>query len=84
MTDATMSLDRKRVVAIGGSSGIGYGVAALVRERGAEVVIASSNAANVDAAVARLPGAKAVPSICATRPACAVFSTASARSIISL
>ncbi|SEC72386.1 NAD(P)-dependent dehydrogenase, short-chain alcohol dehydrogenase family [Bradyrhizobium erythrophlei] len=56
MTDAKMSLDGKRVIAIGGSSGIGFAVAALAREQGAEVVIASSKPANVDAAVARLPG----------------------------
>ncbi|WP_407166169.1 SDR family oxidoreductase [Bradyrhizobium sp. ORS 111] len=56
MTDAMMSLAGKRVIVIGGSSGIGFAVAALAQERGAEVVIASSNAANVDAAVARLPG----------------------------
>jgi len=56
MTDAMMSLAGKRVIAIGGSSGIGFAVAALAQERGAEVVIASSNAANVEAAVARLPG----------------------------
>jgi NAD(P)-dependent dehydrogenase (short-subunit alcohol dehydrogenase family) len=57
MTDATMSLAGKRVVVIGGASGIGFAVAELARERGAEVVIASSTAANVEAAVARLPGA---------------------------
>lgn len=56
MTDAMMSLAGKRVIAIGGSSGIGFAVAALAQERGAEVVIASSKAGNVDAAVARLPG----------------------------
>jgi NAD(P)-dependent dehydrogenase (short-subunit alcohol dehydrogenase family) len=56
MTDAAMSLDGKRVIVIGGASGIGFAVAALSRELGAEVVIASSNAANVDAAVERLPG----------------------------
>ncbi len=52
----TMSLAGKRVVAIGGSSGIGFAIAVLAREQGANVVIASSNQANVDAAVARLPG----------------------------
>ena len=57
MTDATMSLDGKRVIVIGGASGIGFAVAALARQIGAEVVIASSTPANVDAAVARLPGA---------------------------
>jgi NAD(P)-dependent dehydrogenase (short-subunit alcohol dehydrogenase family) len=56
MTDAAMSLDGKRVIVIGGASGIGFAVAALSRELGAEVVIASSNAANVDAAVGRLSG----------------------------
>jgi len=57
MNEATMSLDGKRVVVIGGTSGIGFAVAALARQLGAEVTIASSRAANVDAALARLPGA---------------------------
>jgi NAD(P)-dependent dehydrogenase (short-subunit alcohol dehydrogenase family) len=56
MTDVTMSLDGQRVIVIGGTSGIGFAVATLARDIGAQVVIASSNAANVDAAVARLPG----------------------------
>jgi NAD(P)-dependent dehydrogenase (short-subunit alcohol dehydrogenase family) len=56
MTDAAMSLDGKRVIVIGGASGIGFAVASLSRELGGEVVIASSNPANVDAAVARLSG----------------------------
>jgi NAD(P)-dependent dehydrogenase (short-subunit alcohol dehydrogenase family) len=56
MADAAMSLDGKRVVVIGGASGIGFAVAALSRELGAEVVIASSNSANVEAAVERLSG----------------------------
>jgi NAD(P)-dependent dehydrogenase (short-subunit alcohol dehydrogenase family) len=56
MADAAMSLDGKRVVVIGGASGIGFAVAALSRELGAEVVIASSNPANVEAAVERLSG----------------------------
>ena len=58
MNGAAMSLDGKRVIVIGGASGIGFAVAALSREIGAEVVIASRNAANVAAAVERLPGAK--------------------------
>lgn len=57
MNGATMSLDGKRVIVIGGASGIGFEVASLSREIGAEVVIASSNAAKVAAAVDRLPGA---------------------------
>ncbi len=56
MTDASLSLDRTRVVVIGGGSGIGFAVAGLAREAGAEVVIASSRAATVDAAVERLIG----------------------------
>jgi NAD(P)-dependent dehydrogenase (short-subunit alcohol dehydrogenase family) len=56
MTGAAMSLDGKRVIVIGGASGIGFAVAALSRELGAEVVIASSNAARVAAAVERLNG----------------------------
>lgn len=57
MTDTGMSLEAKRVVVIGGASGIGFAVAELARAQGAAVVIASSNPANVDAAVERLPGA---------------------------
>ncbi len=50
LTDAAMSLAGKRVIVIGGASGIGFAVAALSRELGAEVVIASSNSANAEAA----------------------------------
>jgi len=56
MTEASLSLGGKRVVIIGGGSGIGFAVAELARELGAEVVIASSRAATVDAAVGRLGG----------------------------
>lgn len=58
MSEAAMSLAGRRVVVIGGSSGIGFAVAALARELGAEVLIASSNAARAEAAAARLPAAK--------------------------
>ncbi|WP_428536100.1 SDR family oxidoreductase [Rhodopila sp.] len=58
MSDTTMSLAGKRVVLIGGASGIGFAVAALSRAQGAEVLIASRNAANVAAAVERLSGTK--------------------------
>jgi NAD(P)-dependent dehydrogenase (short-subunit alcohol dehydrogenase family) len=54
---AAMSLAGKRVAVIGGASGIGFAIAELSREMGAEVVIASTNAAKVAAAVERLPGA---------------------------
>lgn len=47
-------LRNQRVVVIGGSSGIGFAVAQRAREEGATVVIGSSNAAKVDAAVSRL------------------------------
>lgn len=57
MNEAAMSLDGKRVVVIGGTSGIGFAVAALAAQLGAEVVIASSRTANVDAALERLRGA---------------------------
>ena len=57
MTDATMSLAGKRVVVIGGTSGIGFAVGLLVRELGADLVIASSKAGSVHAALERLLGA---------------------------
>jgi NAD(P)-dependent dehydrogenase (short-subunit alcohol dehydrogenase family) len=47
MTEA-MSHNGRRVVVIGGSSGIGFAVAALSLKMGAAVVNASSNAATVD------------------------------------
>jgi NAD(P)-dependent dehydrogenase (short-subunit alcohol dehydrogenase family) len=57
MTDGTLSLADKRVVVVGGSSGIGFAVAELAHELGATVVIASSTRAKVDAAVGRLGNA---------------------------
>ena len=56
MTDAALSLHGKRVVVIGGGSGIGFAVAELAREAGAEILIASSRKATVDAGVERLSG----------------------------
>jgi NAD(P)-dependent dehydrogenase (short-subunit alcohol dehydrogenase family) len=53
-----MDLTDKRVVVIGGSSGIGFAVAEAALAQGAEVIIGSSQAANVEAATARL-GARA-------------------------
>jgi NAD(P)-dependent dehydrogenase (short-subunit alcohol dehydrogenase family) len=49
-----MTLKSKRVVVIGGTSGIGFAVAQGALAEGAEVVVGSSQAANVEAAVARL------------------------------
>jgi NAD(P)-dependent dehydrogenase (short-subunit alcohol dehydrogenase family) len=57
MSRATLSLEGARVVVIGGTSGIGFAVASLAREQGAEVVIASSRAESVAAGLSRLPGA---------------------------
>ena len=54
MSDA--SLSGKTVVVIGGASGVGFAIAAAAQAEGARVVIGSSQAANVDAAVARLGG----------------------------
>lgn len=52
----------KRFVIIGGSSGIGFGVAKLVLEQGAaEVIIASSNQERVDKAVEALEAARKSP-----------------------
>ena len=48
------SLRAQRIVIIGGTSGIGFAVAQRALADGAQVVVGSSNAAHVDAAVARL------------------------------
>ena len=57
MTGTAMSLEGKRVVVIGGATGIGFAIAELAREQGATIVIGSSNKANVSAAAKRLQGA---------------------------
>ena len=57
MTGTAMSLKGKRVVVIGGGTGIGYAIAELVHEQGASVVLGSSHKANVQAASKRLEGA---------------------------
>lgn len=57
MNNVGLSLQGKRVIVIGGASGIGFAVAELAREQGAEVVIASSSEKNVSSAAGRLPGA---------------------------
>lgn len=50
------SLAGSRVLVIGGTSGIGLGVARAALAEGAKVTVASSNQARVDSAVARLGG----------------------------
>jgi NAD(P)-dependent dehydrogenase (short-subunit alcohol dehydrogenase family) len=54
--EAASELRNKRVVILGGSSGIGLAVAQQAAERGAELVIASSNAQRVQQAAASLGG----------------------------
>lgn len=52
-------LESKRVVVIGGTSGIGFGVAEAAKAAGAKVFVASRSQAKVDAALSRLgPGAE--------------------------
>src|SRR4051812_45363115 len=48
------NLKDKRIVVLGGSAGIGFAVAARAAREGARVVIGSSNADHVHAAVAQL------------------------------
>jgi NAD(P)-dependent dehydrogenase (short-subunit alcohol dehydrogenase family) len=50
-------LEGKRVVVVGGTSGIGFAVAELACAQGATVVVGSRNQANVEAAIGRLPRA---------------------------
>jgi NAD(P)-dependent dehydrogenase (short-subunit alcohol dehydrogenase family) len=50
-----MTFDGSRIVILGGSSGIGLAVAQAAARQGAEIVIASSNRARLDAALATLP-----------------------------
>lgn len=50
-----MTLEKKRIVILGGSSGIGLAVAKAASRDGAELVIASSRKTNIDRALAELP-----------------------------
>jgi NAD(P)-dependent dehydrogenase (short-subunit alcohol dehydrogenase family) len=50
-----MTFSGKRVVVLGGSSGIGLATAQAAAMKGASVVIASSRQARVDEALATLP-----------------------------
>ncbi|KAG9118885.1 hypothetical protein FRC07_006384, partial [Ceratobasidium sp. 392] len=54
MSSSNTLLNDKKVLIIGGSSGIGYGVAAAALANRASVVIASSTKSKVDAAAERL------------------------------
>ena len=53
-----MTLNGKRIVVLGGSSGIGLATAQAALREGANVVIASSQQARVDQALSTLPGAE--------------------------
>jgi NAD(P)-dependent dehydrogenase (short-subunit alcohol dehydrogenase family) len=55
-----MQLTGKKVVVVGGSSGIGLATAELAKQEGAEVVIASRSAEKLDAAAKKL-GVTAIP-----------------------
>ena len=57
MSGTAVSLKGKRVVVLGGATGIGFATAELANEQGASVVLGSSNKANVRAASKRLEGA---------------------------
>ncbi|WP_405139355.1 SDR family oxidoreductase [Nocardia sp. NBC_01388] len=50
-----MSLAGQHVVVLGGTSGIGFAVAASAAERGAKVTVVSSSRANIDRTLAELP-----------------------------
>jgi len=54
-----MSLNRKRVVILGGSSGIGLATAQAAAKAGALVVIASNRKARIEDALAALPSGTA-------------------------
>ncbi len=54
-TEYPMTLNGKRIVVLGGTSGIGFATAEMAAREGAAVVVASSRRQSVDHAVARLP-----------------------------
>lgn len=56
----SMDLKGKKVVVVGGSSGIGLATAEMARRKGADVIVASRNAAKLDAVAERL-NAVAIP-----------------------
>jgi NAD(P)-dependent dehydrogenase (short-subunit alcohol dehydrogenase family) len=55
MEELMSTLEGKRVVVLGGSSGVGLGVAKAAAQEGAQVVIGSSQKKRVDEALAMLP-----------------------------
>ena len=59
MTQASGPLDGQRVVVLGGTSGLGFGIAAAAAAEGAAVVVVSSRRSSVDRALGELPGTAA-------------------------
>jgi NAD(P)-dependent dehydrogenase (short-subunit alcohol dehydrogenase family) len=55
-----VSVADSTVVVAGGSSGIGFATAALAAEHGARVIVMSRTQAKLDAAVAKIPGARGI------------------------
>src|ERR1700736_4255163 len=53
--EVNMTLDDKRIIILGGTSGIGLAVAQAAAAEGARVTIASSNSARISDALATLP-----------------------------
>jgi NAD(P)-dependent dehydrogenase (short-subunit alcohol dehydrogenase family) len=56
MSEPVKSLKGKRVVVIGGATGIGFAIAEIAHAHGASVVLGSSKKENVQAASQRLEG----------------------------
>jgi NAD(P)-dependent dehydrogenase (short-subunit alcohol dehydrogenase family) len=54
-TTSPMTLNGKRIVVLGGTSGIGFATAEMAAREGAAIVIASNRRESVDRAIARLP-----------------------------
>ncbi len=54
-TEYPRTLHGKRIVVLGGTSGMGFATAAMAAREGAAIVVASSRRESVDRAVARLP-----------------------------
>ncbi|QXV65698.1 SDR family oxidoreductase [Mucilaginibacter sp. 21P] len=55
MENKLNSLTGKKVIILGGSTGIGFSTAELAAREGAEVIIVSSNQQRIDAALSKLP-----------------------------
>lgn len=57
MSTRFFTLEDKRITVIGGASGIGFAIAELALELGAQVIIGSHRTESVDAALSKLVGA---------------------------